>query len=142
MTRYENWLKRLQSKGYRLTNARKVVIETISSSRFAYTPQQVFESAKKKNPAIGLVTVYRTMEKLEQLGLVQRVHQESGCNAYLPNRSRHHHLIIYEACGRADYFDGDDLGLLFRRVSKDYGYNIRKHWLQLTGICRDCQNGQ
>ncbi len=135
------WFEQLQGEGCRLTRARKVVIQTIISSRRASTPQQIFEMARKKYPAIGLVTVYRTVEKLEKLGLIRRVHQETGCNAYLPEEQGHNHLVICENCGKAEYFEGDDLLPLFRRVNEANGFWVKNHWLQLTGICSDCQKG-
>ena len=135
----ETWCQRLRSNGYRLTTPRKAVVETVALSLRALTPQDVYEAARRRDPQLGLVTVYRTLEKLESLGLVQRVHQESGCNAYLPQSGGHSHLIICERCGQAGYFEGDDLELLFTRLTAERGYLVRSHWLQLTGICRDCR---
>ena len=78
----ENWLTQLQENGYRLTEARRAVVETVAATDRALTPIQVFDIAREQNPALGLVTVYRTLEKLEELHLIQRVHQPEGCQAF------------------------------------------------------------
>ena len=135
----ENWLTKLRSQGYRLTGARRAVVETVAQSPRALTPADVYDLAKEQYPALGLVTVYRTLEKLEELHLVQRVHQEQGCNAYLSHAEGHQHLLICQRCKKAVYFEGDDLGAFFTAVGKEHGFDVREHWLQLFGLCQDCR---
>jgi Fe2+ or Zn2+ uptake regulation protein len=133
------WLTCLQQNGYRLTAARKAVVEIIAQTENALNPLEVYEQARRRARGLGLVTVYRTLEKLEETGLIQRVHQPGGCNAYLPSAHGHQHLIICQKCGHAEYFEGDDMQGLFEQVANRHGFNIREHWLQLFGTCRDCQ---
>jgi Fur family transcriptional regulator, ferric uptake regulator len=83
--------------------------------------------------------VYRTLEKLEELGLVQRVHQPGGCQAYLRAAQGHEHLLICTACGQAVYFSGDDLAGLMENIARRSGFSIESHWLQLYGRCAGCQ---
>jgi Fe2+ or Zn2+ uptake regulation protein len=134
------WLTQLQSNGYRLTNARKAVVETVAAATSALNPSEVYEQAKSACPGLGLVTVYRTLEKLEELGLIQRVHQPGGCNAYLPHAEGHQHLIICQRCGKAQYFEGDNLEAFFERVAVEHGFTVSEHWLQLFGVCAACKN--
>jgi Fe2+ or Zn2+ uptake regulation protein len=134
------WLTQLQSNGYRLTNARKAVVETVVGTTSALNPLEVYEQAKSTCPSLGLVTVYRTLEKLEELNLIQRVHQPGGCNAYLPHADGHQHLIICQQCGKARYFEGDNLEAFFERVAGEHGFTVREHWLQLFGMCEECKN--
>lgn len=135
------WLEQLQSNGYRLTSARKAVVGTVAEAETALNPLSVYERARVNCPSLGLVTVYRTLEKLEELGLIQRVHQPDGCNAYLPHLDGHQHLIICEQCGRAEYFEGkEDMGAFFESVAGEHGFSISEHWLQLFGVCSDCKN--
>lgn len=138
----ESWLESLQQHGYRLTGARRAVVEIIANSRRALTPLEVYELARRRSSHIGLVSVYRTLEMLSALNLVQRVHQESGCNAYLPQANGHQHLLLCEHCGRAEYFQGDDLEAFFAQIEREYGYRIQGHWLQLSGLCPQCQKAQ
>ena len=135
----QSWLTQLKENGYRLTNARKAVIETVAGTTSALNPLDVYEQAKASYPGLGLVTVYRTLEKLEELGLIQRVHQPNGCNAYLPHADGHQHLIICQQCGKAEYFEGDDLDVFFERVAGEHGFTVNEHWLQLFGTCSDCE---
>ncbi len=134
-----DWLTQLQENGYRLTEARRAVIETIQTSTRALTPVEVFDVARKKDAALGLVSVYRTLEKLEELHLVQRVHQPQGCQAFISASHGHQHLLLCQNCGKVMFFEGDDLGALIQTISKKTGYQIHEHWLQLFGLCQSCQ---
>jgi Fur family ferric uptake transcriptional regulator len=136
----QSWLTQLKENGYRLTNARKAVVKTVANTTFALNPLDVYEQAKAGCPSLGLVTVYRTLEKLEELGLIQRVHQPDGCNAYLPHAEGHQHLIICQQCGKAEYFEGDDMNAFFERVAGEHGFTVNEHWLQLFGTCSDCES--
>ena len=133
------WIAQLQENGYRLTEARRAVIETVQKSTLALTPVQVFDMARKKYRALGLVSVYRTLEKLEELHLIQRVHQPQGCQAFISASHEHEHLLLCQSCGQVTFFEGDDLDALIKTISKKTGYLIREHWLQLFGLCQACQ---
>ena len=95
--------------------------------------------ARRRHPQLGLVSVYRTLETLEQLGLVQRLHQPEGCEAFIPAGEGHRHLLVCQRCGLIKYFEGDDLEPLIDTISQKSGYQIRQHWLQLFGLCPQCQ---
>ena len=135
----EAWLAQLHENGYRITKARGAVVEVMQGSHRALTPVEVYDLARKKYRALGLVTVYRTLEKLEELSLVQRVHQAAGCQAFISACQGHQHLLICEGCGQIAFFDGDDVEPLIRSVSKKTGYEIKEHWLQLFGLCENCR---
>ena len=137
----QEWLDCLQENGYRLTAPRQVVVEVIASSPRLLTPLEVFELAHERYPKLGLVTVYRTVEKLEELGLIQRVHQPSGCQAFVAKAPGHQHLLICQRCGRVEYFSGDreKMDDLITEVAEDSEFQIKDHWLQLFGICSECR---
>jgi Fe2+ or Zn2+ uptake regulation protein len=134
----EDWLARLQANGYRLTEPRRVVVETIAASQHVLSPLDVYEKARVCYAGLGLVTVYRTLEKLEELGLIQRVHRPSGCQAFIAAAPGHQHLLICERCGKVEYFSGDRLETLMADVAGESGYQILDHWLQLFGVCLAC----
>ena len=134
-----DWLTQLQENGYRLTEARRAVIETIQASTRALSPVEVFDLARKKYPALGLVSVYRTLEKLEELHLIQRVHQPQGCQAFISAFHGHQHLLLCQNCGKVTFFEGEDLSAFIQSISKRTGYQIHEHWLQLFGLCESCQ---
>jgi Fur family ferric uptake transcriptional regulator len=132
-------LAQLHENGYRLTNARRAVVETVEKSARALTPIDVYNAARRKYRALGLVTVYRTLEKLEELHLIQRVHQPHGCQAFISAGQGHQHLLLCQNCGQVEFFDGDDLDTLTKSIAKKSGYQIKEHWLQLFGVCANCR---
>lgn len=137
--RASEWLRCLQENGYRVTAPRQAVVEIIASSQHVLSPLEVYEIARDGYPRIGLVTVYRTVEKLEDLNLIQRVHQPSGCHAFVAGFTGHEHLLICEKCGRVAYFEGDKIDKLMDNVESESGFKVNDHWFQLFGICADCQ---
>jgi Fur family transcriptional regulator, ferric uptake regulator len=79
----DQWLNNLQESGYRLTAPRRAVVKIMAESEFILDPTQIYTEARQLYPNIGLVSVYRTLEKLEELGLVTRVHEIHGCHGYV-----------------------------------------------------------
>ncbi len=135
----QSWLRILAEGGYRLTEPRRALVEIIAASQRALSPMQIFDLGRARYPGLGLVTVYRTIEKLEQVGLVQRVHQPGGCHMVLPAPQGHEHLLLCQNCGKAFYFAGIDLNTLITEIARRSGYTIQDHWLQLFGLCGACQ---
>jgi Fur family transcriptional regulator, ferric uptake regulator len=135
------WLAHLEANGYRPTAPRRAVVEIIALSQHVLTPLDIFEQARPNHSRLGLVTVYRTLEKLEELELVQRVHQPSGCQAFIAAFSGHQHMLICQGCGRVEFFSGEDdkVETLMSHVGEACGYQVQSHWLQLFGICEHCQ---
>jgi len=135
------WLQCLQANGYRATTTRKAVVETLASSQRALSPIEIYEICHEKIKRMGLVTVYRTVEKLEELGLVQRVHQPHGCQAFIAAAVGHQHLLICQGCGKVVFFNGENEAMdsLMEEVSQQSGYQIDSHWLQLFGKCASCR---
>lgn len=135
----QSWLNSLQSSGYRITGSRRAVVEVMASSSFICNPMEIYLQAVKRHPGLGLVTVYRTLEKLEELELVERVHLSQDCHSYIAAAEGHQHLIICTRCNRAEHFSGDDLSPLMADLGTNRGFTVEDHWLQLFGICDDCQ---
>lgn len=133
------WLDLLQSAGYRLTAPRRAIVELMAASQRALGPIEVFDLGRGEHPGLGLVTVYRTLEKLEELGLIERIHLPDGCHRYLRATKGHQHFLMCTTCGLVQTFDGDNLDSLTGRVATDTGYVINEHWLQLYGICPKCR---
>jgi len=134
-----DWLQRLEASGYRLTEPRTAIAQVVAESHRTLSPIEVYDLARADHPKIGLVTVYRTLEKLEELGLIARVHQSDGCNGYIAAPSGHQHLLICQDCGHTEYFSGDNLVDLVSNVEAQSGYTVESHWLQLSGYCANCR---
>lgn len=137
--RAQRWLERLQSSGYRLTAPRQLVVEIMAGSRHTLNPTEVYLQAHQSSENIGLVTVYRTLEKLEELGLITRVHHNDGCHSYIYAAEGHQHLLICRRCNHAEYFAGDNLHNLIEALGEERGFLISEHWLQLIGLCPACR---
>lgn len=135
----ELWLECLQSSGCRLTGPRCTIVEILTTSERALNAREIYDLALKRDPSIGLVSVYRTLAKLEQLKLIQRVHEQENCQAYLASFDGHQHLIVCQRCGVVEFFTGDNLDALVLRVEKESGYRVVDHWLQLFGLCQSCK---
>lgn len=133
------WLTRLADCGNRVTGKNRAILEVILQSEKALDPIAIFDRVREDYPGLGLVTVYRTLQKLEEIGLVERLHQPDGCHRVLRATRGHEHLLICRTCGRVVYFGGDDLQKLFENISGQTGFSIQTHWLQLFGTCPDCQ---
>lgn len=134
----QNWLEQLQASGYRVTEPRRTIVELVASADHALSPIEIYDSGRHECPRLGLVTVYRTLERLEELGLVQRVHSPDGCHRYLRAFEGHQHLLICTRCGRVEMFAGDDIEPLAQRVEQSTGYQVQDHWLQFFGVCPRC----
>ena len=117
------------------------MVEVIASSQRMLNPLDVFDLARQRYPGLGLVTVYRTIEKLEELRLLQRVHRPSGCQGFVAAFRGHQHLLICQACGQVEFFEGqhERLDGLIATWLQTSGFNIQEHWLQLFGLCANCK---
>ena len=135
----DDWLNRLQESGYRLTAPRRALVDLLARGQRALNPIELYDLGRKEHSHLGLVTVYRTLEKLEELGLIQRVHQPGGCNMYLRASIGHEHLLLCTCCGRVETFEGDNLSGLIAKIARQSGFEIQEHWLQLFGLCSACQ---
>ena len=134
----QKWLQFLHANGFRVTPALRAVVDIVSSDGKALSAQQVFDSARRMHPKLGLMTVYRALEKLEELALIQKVHSPGGCHTYAASPNGHQHLLLCLTGGRVEYFEGDELESLFQAIGVEKKYQIKEHWLQLFGVCQQC----
>ena len=138
----EKWINKLKEKDMRITEQRETIVAILESSLKALEPIEVYDLGRKKYPNLGIVTVYRTIDCLEELGLLQKVHQKGSCNKYIKVIEGHNHLLICQNCGRTTYFEGLDIEQQFDQIVKNNNFILQDHWLQLEGICHNCQSLQ
>lgn len=138
----QSWLDKLQDSGFRVTSARLAVVEILVASHRMLTANQIYDLARGSHTELGLVTVYRTLDRLESLGVIQRVHLDGGCHSYIAAPQGHRHLLICQSCGWVEYFDGDDLQPLMDDLGRQLDFSIRGHWLELFGICSACRESK
>jgi Fur family ferric uptake transcriptional regulator len=129
----------LKKKGYKLTPQRLAVISAIASSNDHLTPARLYEKVHQLHPEIGLVTVYRTLEVLNQLGLICELHAGGSCPTYTVSNLQHHHHLICSNCGKVVDFTGHNLTELEARLSRESGFKIDSHVLEFFGLCLTCQ---
>ena len=130
----------LRQHGYKLTPQRRRLLGVIALSHEHLTPAAIYERVQQGYPDIGLVTVYRTLEILSSLGLICEVHAGANRRSYLMRRpSGHHHHLICSECGAVTDFTDCDLGELEQRLSRETGFKIKSHSLELMGQCQKCQ---
>lgn len=130
----------LRKGGYKITPQRRAIISAVSHSHEHLTPAAIHELVCQEHPDIGLVTIYRTLEVLAELGLICEVHAGGNCRSYLIRRpAEHHHHLICSDCGTVIDFTNCDLGELERRLTKETRFKINGHLLEFLGQCRKCR---
>ena len=129
----------LKQYGYKLTPQRLAVIRTITSSQDHLTPATIYQEVHQDHPNIGLVTVYRTLEILAELGLICELHAGGTCRSYTTGTPGQHHHLICSSCGTVLDFTGHSLSELEQSLSKDSGFRIDGHLLEFVGLCQTCQ---
>jgi Fe2+ or Zn2+ uptake regulation protein len=136
-------LERLQASGYRLTRPRRAVARALLEARGWLRPEQVLRRARRSCRTVGLVTVYRTLGVLEDLGLARRIHVAPGCHGYAPVGLTHGHYLVCQACHQVVEFPGrEDLQPLIRHISRTTGFRVDHHLLELSGRCPACRGAE
>ena len=129
----------LRQHGYKVTPQRRAVIQVIASSQDHLTPASIYEKVHQDHPNIGFVTIYRTLETLDKLGLICEVHAGGNCRSYTISTPGHHYHLICSNCGTVIDFPGFGLGEVEQDLSKKTGFRIDDHLLEFIGLCQDCQ---
>lgn len=140
----EDFKKLLKEKGLKVTRQRLVVLEVLAENPQEHlTAEEIYERVKVGNPDIGLATVYRTVQLLLELELIERINLDDGFVRYEigdtqgREHHRHHHLICLR-CGGVTAFQKDMLEALETGVQAALGFRVTDHEVKLYGICRDC----
>jgi Fur family ferric uptake transcriptional regulator len=132
--------QKLRKHGFKITPQRRAIIDTIAGTREHLTPAAIYQRVHREYPSIGLVTVYRTIDILAELGLICETHAGGNIRSYMMRRpSGHHHHLICTDCGKVVDFTDCDLEKLERRLAKETRYKINGHLLEFLGQCRQCQ---
>jgi Fur family ferric uptake transcriptional regulator len=132
-------VQQLSQAGYRITQPRRAVIRALLDDGGYSSPTEVHERAKVYCPTVGLVTVYRTLDLLSEMGFVRRIHADQGCHGYASASHGHRHHLVCRHCGATVEFEGCDLSPFLARVSQETGFKIEDHLLELVGVCSACR---
>ena len=96
----------LRAQGYKLTPQRRAVVKVVTSTKDRLTIATIYNKLQRIHTGIGLVTIYRTLEILAELGLVCEIYTGDKCRSYTTGTSQHHHHLVCSACGKVVDFSG------------------------------------
>lgn len=143
------WQDRFQNMGARITASRELVINILHDTDDHMSASDVYIRAHQVNPGIGLTTVYRTLEMLAHMGIVQKFDFGDGKARYElinnPGGKKHHHHLICLRCKTImDYteFIDDEIEFINKtqsKLSKKYNFDITDHAISFYGFCRQCR---
>jgi Fur family ferric uptake transcriptional regulator len=130
---------RFRTNGHKLTQPRSAILRVLLASDCPLSPTEIQTRGQALGGELGLVTVYRTLELMEEIELVRPVHLADGCHGYVLATPGHTHHVICERCHAVVEIAGCELGGFLDRVAAHTGYTITGHWLELSGLCAQCQ---
>jgi Fur family ferric uptake transcriptional regulator len=130
----------MQTAGLRRGGARTAVVEALARHDCAVTALDLDDELRRRRPPIGRASVYRALEQLEQLGLVQRLEVSRGTAGYerVEPSGHHHHHAICGSCGRVLPFEDPGLERAIARVSDGVRFEVSEHDVVLRGRCERC----
>jgi Fur family ferric uptake transcriptional regulator len=140
----ESQIKKL---GYRMTKPRQMVFKVLTKTTEHLLAKEIYLDIQKKHPDIGLTTIYRTLEILAKIGLINKFCIGDGQSRYELgwDFKEHHHHMICRNCGKIiDYKDFINEEITFfnrieKFLSKNYKFAISNHEVFFYGTCDSCK---
>ena len=139
----EGAIARLRAESGRSGGARREVVEFLGGQDCCSTAQEIHDGVRASGARIGIASVYRALDGLATLGLVQRIDLGDGTSRFEPadpSGEHHHHLVCGE-CGKVEPFEDEALEDAIERVAGGRGYDVDAHDVVLRGACEDCRAG-
>ncbi|CAM4146042.1 Fur family transcriptional regulator [Lacicoccus alkaliphilus] len=132
----------LHDAKYKLTPQREVTLKVLLENESDHlSAEDVFMKVKEKYPEIGLATVYRTLELLNELKILDKINFGDGVSRYDLRKEGaehfHHHLVCI-SCGSVEEIEEDLLGDVESIVESDFHFKITDHRLTFHGVCKHC----
>lgn len=135
----------LREKGLKVTSQRLMVLNILSAHGDEHlTVEEIYDLAKEESPEIGLATIYRTVQVLLELHVIEKVTFDDGFARYELNGEetgsghRHHHAICTQ-CGKVYSLETDLLDTLEKQVFESLGFEVTDHEVKLYGLCSVCR---
>lgn len=135
----KNTLKTLSAPGLRVTNQRALILEIIRRGRGHMDADEIHRRAREKNPRISLSTVYRTLQTLKKLGLVEELHFDEEHHHYEIKSATEHHHLICAGCGKVVEFSCPLSHELKETVSREKNFEVTEVEVQMRGYCPRCR---
>lgn len=132
-------IEAFEGAGYRLTAPRRALAGLIASRSGHFTAEELLAEAHRGRHGLGRATIFRSLEVLVELGVVERLDLPTGGHAFVACKRAHHHHVVCSSCGRST--EVADLGLegMAASIERETGYRIDAHRLELFGVCPRCQ---
>lgn len=140
-----SWLRHalegLRRAGFRSGGARRAVVDFLDGQDCCLSAQEIFDGIRARGGKAGMASVYRALDTLAELGLVQRVDLGDGVARFEPAwpGGEHHHHVVCDGCGRVEAFSDAPLERALGRVAGRLGFAVDAHEVVLRGACADCR---
>ncbi|MFL5897593.1 MAG: Fur family transcriptional regulator [Solirubrobacterales bacterium] len=133
-------LAALRGAGYRRGGARTAVIEAMAEQDCAVTALELEDELRRRQAGVGRASIYRALEQLAQLGLLQRIEVCRGTAGYerVEPGGEHHHHAICRHCGRLVPFEDASLEQAIERVVGGISFDAEQHEVVIRGLCERC----
>ena len=135
----QNARRALNVPGLRITNQRALILDIIRQGEGHLDADEVYRLARKKQPRLSLSTVYRTLQMLKKLGLVEEVHFDEAHHHYEIKPPAEHHRLDCLGCGQVVEFQYPLAHLVKRNVTEAKDFEIVDDELRMTGYCSKCR---
>jgi len=122
--------------------ARQALLELLNSQKCALSAIEIEDALRATERPVGRASIYRILDELERLHLVQKVQIGQSMARYEPVRSGegHHHHLVCDNCGTVMPFADDDLENAIKKLSRRVPMRVAEHEIVLHGACRDCSD--
>jgi Fur family ferric uptake transcriptional regulator len=131
--------KMLNSAGLRNTSQRALILDVIHEGQGHLDADEIYRRARKKQPRLSLSTVYRTLQTLKRIGLVEEVHLDEAHHHYEIKPSTEHHHLVCLGCGKVVEFECSMSQKMKEEVSREKGFKVINTEVRMTGYCPSCR---
>ncbi|MCW2599203.1 MAG: Fur family transcriptional regulator [Frankiales bacterium] len=131
------WQAELRARGYRLTPQRQLVLEAVGELGHA-TPEEISSAVRRTASGVNISTVYRTLELLEELGLVRHTHLSHGAPTYSVAGNNDHVHLVCRDCDAVEEASTELVADLVQRLAQEKGFTVDVGHVALFGRCRSC----
>ena len=146
----KGWRKRFRDQGYRVTEPRLLILETLTAARRHLSAKEVYSRVVERDPSIGSATVYRTLDLLVSMGLVKKNDFGEGFFRYeleLAGTNESHAHLVCENCGRTldveiDTGVSKSIDVLSGTLLEEHRFELNRNRINLFGICDNCSTGR
>src|SRR5438067_10512004 len=128
----------LKQRGLRMTPQRQLILDAVAAMHGHVSVDQVYQHVVRVFPDVNISTVYRTMEVLEELGVVRHTHFHDGVAQYERTDAARHHHMVCSRCGADAEVDLAVLQPLAEELKRRYGFEVDLAHSAIIGVCRRC----